>query len=56
MIPPSYTIRNILQHKMTTLLTVLGIGMVVFVFVGSLMVTEGLRKTLVATGSDEMSS
>lgn len=53
MIPLSYTIRNILQHRMTSILTALGIGLVVFVFVGSLMLTAGLRTTLIATGSDD---
>lgn len=38
---------------MTTILTMLGVGLVVFVFVASLMLADGLRKTLVATGSDE---
>jgi putative ABC transport system permease protein len=33
-------------------LTLLGIGLVVFVFVGVLMLTNGLNTTLVATGSD----
>lgn len=53
MIPASYTVRNIFKHKITTTLTVLGFGLVVFVFVGSMMLTAGLRSTLVAAGSDE---
>jgi ABC-type antimicrobial peptide transport system permease subunit len=53
MIPASYTIRSIVKHKMTSALTILGIGLVVFVFVGSMMLTAGLRTTLVATGSDD---
>lgn len=52
MIPAGYTIRNIANHKITSALTILGIGLVVFVFVGSMMLTAGLRSTLVATGSD----
>jgi putative ABC transport system permease protein len=52
MIPPSYTFRNITKHKITSLLTILGIGLVVFVFSGSMMLTEGLRTTMVATGHD----
>jgi len=52
MIPLSYTIRNLMSHKVTTLLTVLGISLVVFVFSGSLMLSSGLRKTLVSTGTD----
>jgi ABC-type lipoprotein release transport system permease subunit len=50
MIPPNYAIRNIVKHKMTSALTVLGISLVVFVFAGSLMVSNGLRETLVAAG------
>ena len=53
MIPASYSVRNIIKHKTTSALTILGIGLVVFVFVGSLMLTAGLRSTLVATGSDQ---
>jgi len=53
MIPAGYTIRNIIKHKTTSALTILGIGLVVFVFVGSMMLTAGLRSTLVATGSDK---
>jgi ABC-type antimicrobial peptide transport system permease subunit len=34
-------------------LTILGIGLVVFVFAGSMMLTEGLKTTMVATGHDE---
>jgi len=53
MIPPSYTYRNITKHKMTSSLTILGIALVVFVFAGSMMLTEGLETTMVATGHDE---
>jgi putative ABC transport system permease protein len=52
MIPANYTLRNMIKHKVTTSLTVLGVGLVVFVFCGALMLTDGLKKTLVATGSD----
>jgi ABC-type lipoprotein release transport system permease subunit len=52
MISASYTFRSIAKHKITSALTILGIGLVVFVFVGSMMLTAGLRSTLVATGSD----
>lgn len=38
---------------MTTLLTVFGVAMVVFVFAAVLMLADGLRKTLVASGSDD---
>ena len=50
-IPLSYTARNILARKLTTLLTAGGMALVVFVFATVLMLQEGLRKTLVQTGS-----
>jgi len=53
MIPPSYSFRNIIKHKITSSLTILGIGLVVFVFAGSMMLTEGLKTTMVATGHDQ---
>jgi putative ABC transport system permease protein len=53
MIPPGYSVKNIFGHKITSFLTILGVGLVVFVFSGSMMLTEGLRTTMVATGYDE---
>ena len=50
-IPYSYSIRNLLTRKLTTVLTALGMALVVFVFAATLMLSEGLRKTLVDTGS-----
>lgn len=50
-IPYSYAARNILARKLTTLLTAGGMALVVFVFATVLMLQEGLRKTLVDTGS-----
>ena len=52
MIPFNYTVKNMFSRKMTTLLTVLGIGLVVFVFAAQMMMTSGLKRTLVSTGSD----
>lgn len=52
-IPLSYNYRNLLARKLTTLMTVLGIALVVFVFTAVLMLANGLTKTLVSTGSDE---
>jgi putative ABC transport system permease protein len=52
MLPPSYSFRNIVNHRITSALTILGIGLVVFVFAGSMMLTEGLKTTMVATGHD----
>lgn len=50
-IPYSYTFRNLWARKWTTLLTVGGMALVVFVFSTVLMLEEGLRKTMVETGS-----
>ncbi|MGQ9689149.1 MAG: ABC transporter permease [Desulfobaccales bacterium] len=50
-IPLSYSYRNLLARRLTSFLTAGGMGLVVFVFAAALMLTEGLRKTLVATGS-----
>jgi putative ABC transport system permease protein len=51
MIPPNYALRNISKHKVTSLMTVAGVSLVVFVFAGSMMLSNGLRETLVDTGS-----
>ncbi|MCI0469434.1 MAG: ABC transporter permease [Nitrospirae bacterium] len=50
-IPFYYSIRNLLTRRLTTALTVSGMALVVFVFAAVLMLAEGLRKTLVDTGS-----
>ena len=50
-IPLSYTLRNLTTRKLTTLLTASGMALVVFVFATVLMLEEGLRKTMVETGS-----
>lgn len=50
-IPFAYTIRNLWTRKLTTILTASGMALVVFVFATILMLAEGLRKTLVQTGS-----
>jgi len=52
MIPISYTIRNIYKYKVTSTMTIIGIGLVVFVFCASMMLTNGLAETLVAPGTD----
>jgi ABC-type lipoprotein release transport system permease subunit len=49
-IPVSYSVRNLLKRKLTTALTAGGMALVVFVFATVLMLEEGLRTTLVATG------
>jgi ABC-type antimicrobial peptide transport system permease subunit len=49
----SYTLRNLAARKLTTLLTAGGMALVVFVFATVLMLEEGLRRTLVDTGSPD---
>ncbi|HEV8538495.1 MAG TPA: ABC transporter permease [Bacteroidota bacterium] len=51
-IPFKYTVRNMVTRRLTTVLTVTGIALVVFVFTAVLMMADGVRKTLVATGSE----
>lgn len=46
-----YSARNLFVRKLTTLLTTIGISLVVFVFAAVLMLAEGFQKTLVETGS-----
>jgi putative ABC transport system permease protein len=50
-IPLAYNFRNLWTRRLTTLLTVSGMALVVFVFASILMLAEGLQKTLIETGS-----
>lgn len=50
-IPLSYSYRNLVTRRLTTALTAGGMALVVFVFAAVLMLAEGLRQTLVDTGS-----
>jgi putative ABC transport system permease protein len=52
-IPTKYIARNLLTRRLTTLMTVIGVSLVVFVFTAVLMMADGIRKTLIATGSDD---
>lgn len=52
-IPFAYSFRNLATRKLTTVLTAAGMGLVVFVFASILMLSAGLEKTLVETGSDD---
>jgi len=52
-VPFKYTLRSLITRKLTTLITVAGISLVVFVFAAVLMMAYGVEKTLVATGSKE---
>lgn len=46
-----YSLRNLLTRRLTTILTALGMALVVFVFASIIMLAEGLQKTLIETGS-----
>jgi putative ABC transport system permease protein len=50
-LPLSYIARNLWVRRVTTVLTALGMGLVVYVFATVLMMSEGIHDTLVATGS-----
>ena len=52
-IPISYSFRNLWTRRLTTFLTAGGLALVVFVYAAVLMLDEGLRQTLVQTGSDD---
>ncbi len=49
-IPLSYIARNLWVRRVTTLLTAAGMALVIYVFATVLMMSEGIRSTLVATG------
>ncbi len=52
-IPFSYSFRNLWTRRLTTVFTASGMALVVFVFASILMLSEGLKKTLVETGSHD---
>ena len=52
-IPFSYTFRSLWTRKLTTVMTISGIALVVFVFAAVLMLAYGLEQTLVETGYEE---
>ena len=52
-IPFSYIARNLWVRRVTTLLTAGGMALVVYVFATVLMMSEGIRSTLVATGQPD---
>jgi putative ABC transport system permease protein len=52
-LPLSYSFRNLWTRRLTTVLTLLGVALVVFVFVAALMLSNGLRVALVSTGDDD---
>jgi putative ABC transport system permease protein len=52
-IPFKYIIRSSSSRRLTTVITVLGIALVVFVFTAVLMMANGVQQTLRSTGSDD---
>ena len=52
-IPFSYIARNLWVRRVTTALTAGGMALVVYVFATVLMMSEGIRSTLVATGQPD---
>ena len=52
-IPLSYIARNLRVRRVTTVLTAAGMALVVYVFATVLMMSEGIRATLVATGQPD---
>ena len=53
MIPISYNVRSLMVRKTTTLATAGGIALVVFVLAAALMLSAGVKKTLIAGGRDD---
>ena len=52
-IPLNYSFRNLFVRKTTTVFTILGLALVVFVFCTIVMLNRGLEKTVVATGEND---
>ena len=52
-VPFAYSWRNLFTRRLTTAFTAGGMALVIFVFTATLMLAEGLRRTLVATGSPD---
>ena len=52
-LPLGYIARNLWVRRVTTALTAAGMALVVYVFATVLMMTEGIRATLVATGQPD---
>ncbi|MBL8340602.1 MAG: ABC transporter permease [Rubrivivax sp.] len=52
-VPLAYIARNLWVRRVTTALTAAGMALVVYVFATVLMMTEGIRTTLVATGQPD---
>jgi putative ABC transport system permease protein len=52
-IPLVYIVRNLVARRLTTVLTAGGMALVVYVFATVLMLSAGLKATLVSTGQDD---
>jgi ABC-type antimicrobial peptide transport system permease subunit len=52
-IPFTYIVRNLFARRLTTALTAGGMALVIYVFATVLMLSAGLKATLVATGQDD---
>ena len=52
-IPLKYIVRSSTSRRLTTVITMLGVALVVFVFTAVLMMANGVQKTLRSTGSDD---
>jgi putative ABC transport system permease protein len=52
-IPFTYIVRNLVARRLTTVLTAGGMALVVYVFATVLMLSAGLKATLVSTGQDD---
>lgn len=52
-IPLKYILRSSVSRRLTTMITILGVALVVFVFSAVLMMANGVQKTLRSTGSDD---
>jgi putative ABC transport system permease protein len=50
MVPVQYNVRSLMVRKVTTTVTALGIGLVVFVFAASLMLGEGISAAMETSG------
>ena len=54
LVPLSYNIRSLFVRKATTIATALGVALVVFVLAASLMLANGVQKTLGRSGSPDV--
>lgn len=52
-IPLTYNVRSLFVRKTTTLATALGIALVVFVLASSMMLSNGIKKTLISAGAPD---